>query len=120
MVMDENHVILIDPATENIGENFFDDEIQQQIINPSFVNDHVQSILEGKMSTVIFALNDDIGERISTGIPVTVNKKIQFIFAVVTPTQSINNEIDEIIFVTKIQTIFFVVVHNSRFVSILS
>jgi len=106
MVMDENHVILIDPATENIGENFFEEEIQQQIINPSFLNNHIQVILKGNLSTVIFTLNNDIGERISTGIPVPVNGKIEFIFAVVTPTQSINKEIDEIIFVTKIQTVF--------------
>lgn len=106
MVMDENHILLIDPSTENIGKNFFDEEIQQQIGNNSFSNNHIRNVLQGNLATAIFTLNDDIGERIITGIPVTINDKIEFMFAVVTPTQSINKEIDEIIFYTKIQTVF--------------
>jgi two-component system sensor histidine kinase HydH len=106
MVMDENHILLIDPSTENIGKNFFDEEIQQQIDNNSFSNNHIKNVLQGNLATAIFTLNDDIGERIITGIPVVINDKIEFMFAVVTPTQSINKEIDEIIFYTKIQTVF--------------
>lgn len=106
MVMDENHILLIDPSTENIGKNFFDEEIQQQIGNNSFSNNHIRNVLQGNLDTAIFTLNDDIGERIITGIPVVINDKIEFMFAVVTPTQSINKEIDEIIFYTKIQTVF--------------
>lgn len=106
MVMDENHILLIDPSTENIGKNFFDEEIQQQIGNNSFSNNHIKNVLQGNLATAIFTLNDDIGERIITGIPVVINDKIEFMFAVVTPTQSINKEIDEIIFYTKIQTVF--------------
>jgi len=106
MVMDENHVLLIHPNTENVGKNFFEDEIQQKIGNNSFLNNHVLNVLQGNLATVIFTLSDDIGERISSGIPVTVNDKNEFMFAVVTPTQSINKEIDEIIFFAKIQTIF--------------
>lgn len=106
MVMDENHILLIDPSTENIGKNFFDEEIQQQIGNNSFSNNHIRNVLQGNLATAIFTLNDDIGERIITGIPVVINDKIEFMFAVVTPTQSINKEIDEIIFYTKIQTVF--------------
>jgi two-component system sensor histidine kinase HydH len=55
---------------------------------------------------VIVTLEDNIGERINSAIPVTVNGKNEFVFGVVTPTQSINQEIDEIIFLTKIQTVF--------------
>lgn len=106
MVMDENHILLIDPSIENIGKNFFDEEIQQQIGNNSFANNHIKNVLQGNLATAIFTLNDDIGERIITGIPVVINEKIEFMFAVVTPTQSINKEIDEIIFYTKIQTVF--------------
>jgi len=106
MVMDENHVLLIHPNTENVGKNFFEDEIQQKIGNNSFLNNHILNVLQGNLATVIFTLSDDIGERISSGIPVTVNDKNEFMFAVVTPTQSINKEIDEIIFFAKIQTIF--------------
>jgi len=51
-------------------------------------------------------LNDDVGERINSAIPVIVNGKTEFLFAVVTPTQSINKTIDETIFFSKIQTIF--------------
>lgn len=106
MVMDENNVLLIHPNVENVGKNFFEDEIQQDIERNTFLNTHILHVLEGNLSTVIFTLDDNIGERINSAIPITVNGKNEFSFAVVTPTQSINQEIDEIIFFTKIQTVF--------------
>ena len=105
MVMDENNVLLIHPNMENVGKNFFDDEIQQDISHNSALNEHITHVLEGNMSTVIVTLEDNIGERINSAIPVSVNGKNEFVFGVVTPTQSINQEIDEIIFFTKIQTV---------------
>ncbi|KAF6246973.1 hypothetical protein C6990_07785 [Nitrosopumilus sp. b3] len=103
-VTDENHVRLIYPNNENFEENQlgYDPEYD----NDPILNTHMQLILEGNLSTAIFSLDDDIGERISTGIPVIINDKIEFLFAVVTPTQSINKEIDDIIFVTQVQSIF--------------
>ncbi|WP_297441829.1 ATP-binding protein [Nitrosopumilus sp.] len=106
MVMDENNVLLIHPNMENVGKNFFEDEIQQNINHNSLLNEHILHVLEGNLSTIIFTLDDNIGERINSAIPVTVNGKHEFMFGVVTPTQSINQEIDEIIFFTKIQTVF--------------
>ncbi len=106
MVMDENNVLLIHPNMENVGKNFFEDEIQQNISHNSILNEHIMYVLQGNLSTVIFTLDDNIGERINSAIPVNINGKNEFMFGVVTPTQSINQEIDEIIFFTKIQTIF--------------
>ena len=70
------------------------------------LNSHILNVLEGNLSTILFTLDDDIGERINSGIPVNVDGKNEFLFAVVTPTQSINKTIDETIFFSKIQTIF--------------
>ena len=106
MVMDENNVLLIHPNLENVGKNFFEDEIQQNIDHNSVLNEHISHVLDGNLSTIIFTLDDDIGERINSAIPVDVNGKNEFLFGVVTPIQSINQEIDEIIFFTKIQTVF--------------
>ncbi len=106
MVMDENYILLIHPNMENVGKDFFGDKIQQDIGKNSFLNSHILDILQGNLSTIIFTLDDNIGERINSGIPVSVNGKNEFIFAVVTPTQSINKEIDEMIFFAKIQTLF--------------
>lgn len=106
MVMDENNVLLIHPNMDNVGKNFFEDEIQQNINHNSLLNEHISHVLQGNLSTVIFTLDDNIGERINSAIPVTVNGKNEFMFGVVTPTQSINQEIDEIIFFTKVQTVF--------------
>jgi len=106
MVMDENHVLLIHPNMENVGKDFFGDEIQNTVSKNSLLNSHILNVLEGNLSTILFTLDDDIGERINSGIPVNVNGKNEFLFAVVTPTQSINKTIDETIFFSKIQTIF--------------
>ena len=106
VVMDENHVLLIHPNMENVGKNFFGDEIQQSIRDNSILNSHILNVLQGNLSTVIFTLDDDIGERINSGIPIPVNDKNEFMFGVVTPTTSINKEIDELIFYAKIQTVF--------------
>lgn len=106
MVMDENHILLIHPNMENVGKDFFGNEIQTDISQNSLLNSHISDILQGSLSTIIFTMDDDIGERINSGISVTVNGKNEFVFAVVTPTHSINKEVDETIFFTKIQTIF--------------
>ena len=106
MVMDENHILLIHPNMENVGKDFFGDEIQNSIEHNSILNDHIQTVLKGNLSTILFTLDDDIGERLNTGIPVIINGKTEFMFAVVTPTQSINKAIDETIFFSKIQTVF--------------
>ena len=106
VVMDENHVLLIHPNSENVGKNFFGDDIQESTASDTILNDHVLDVLEGNLSTVIFTLDDNIGERINSAIPISVNGKNEFMFGVVTPTQSINKEIDEIIFLAQIQTIF--------------
>lgn len=106
MVMDENHILMIHPNMENAGKDFFGEEIQQDIDHNPFVNQHIQNVLDGNLSTVIFTIDDEIGERINSGIPVTVNEKTEFMFSVVTPTQSINDEIAEMIFFAKIQTVF--------------
>ena len=105
VVMDENHVLLIHPNSENVGKNFFGDDIQESTTSNTALNDHVLNVLEGNLSTVIFTLDDNIGEQINSGIPISVNGKNEFMFGVVTPTQSINKEIDEIIFFAQLQTI---------------
>ena len=106
MVMDENHILLIHPNMENVGKDFFGNEIQNTVDNNSILNDHIQTVLQGNLSTILFTLDDNIGERINSGIPVMINGKNEFMFAVVTPTQSINKAIDETIFFSKIQTVF--------------
>ena len=120
MVMDENNVLLIHPNMENVGKNFFDDEIQHDIEHNSFLNEHILHVLQGNLETVIFTLDDNIGERINSAIPVSVGGKNEFLFAVVTPTQSINQEIDEIIFFTKIQTVFLLMSTHCCFTDIIA
>ena len=106
VVMDENHILLVHPNMENTGKDFFDKEIQLQTQQNQLYNSHILNILENNLSTIIFTLDDEIGERINSGIAVKINGKNEFMFAVVTPTQSINKEVDEMIFFAKIQTIF--------------
>ena len=106
VVMDENHILLVHPNMENAGKDFFDKDIQLQTQQNQLYNTHILNILENDLSTMIFTLDDEIGERINSGIAVEINGKNEFMFAVVTPTQSINKEVDEIIFFGKIQTIF--------------
>ena len=106
VVMDENHILLVHPNMENAGKDFFDKDIQLQTQQNQLYNTHILNVLENNLSTIIFTLDDEIGERINSGIAVEINGKNEFMFAVVTPTQSINKEVDEIIFFGKIQTIF--------------
>ena len=106
VVMDENHILLVHPNMENAGKDFFGKEIQSQTQQNESYNSHILNILENNLSTIIFTLDDEIGERINSGIAVKINGKNEFMFAVVTPTQSINKEVDEMIFFAKIQTIF--------------
>jgi len=106
MVIDEHNRLLIHPKSENVGKNFFGEGIKESIGDNSFLIPYISNVFQGNPSTVIFTLDDEIGERIHSAISVKVNEKNEFLFAVVTPVQSINKEIDEVIFFTKIQTTF--------------
>lgn len=106
MVIDEHNRLLIHPKSENVGKEFFGEEIKESVGDNSFLIPYVSNVFQGNPSTVIFTLDDGIGERIHSAIGVKVNEKNEFLFAVVTPVQSINKEIDEVIFFTKIQTTF--------------
>ena len=106
MVIDEHNRLLIHPKSENVGKNFFGEGIKESIGDNSFLIPYISNVFQGNPSTVIFTLDDEIGERIHSAISVKVNEKNVFLFAVVTPVQSINKEIDEVIFFTKIQTTF--------------
>ena len=106
MVIDEHNTLLVHPKSENVGKNFFGNEIQKNVGDNTFLNPYILSIFQGNPSTTIFTLDDGIGERIHSGVSVKINEKNELLFAVVTPTQSINEEIDEVIFFTKIQTTF--------------
>ena len=46
VVMDENHVLLIHPNMDNVGKNFFGDEIQQSTNDNSILNSHILNVLQ--------------------------------------------------------------------------
>lgn len=101
-VLDKNFIILSHPNTDLIGHNFFDEYVQNIDYGKTLV-EHYKKIASGNSDTIIF----DEGEEddvIYSSIPIYINGKIELLFSIVTPLESINSEITNIILANKIQT----------------
>jgi len=53
MVIDEHNTLLIHPKSENVGKNFFGDEIQKSVGDNTFLNPYILSVFQGNPSTTI-------------------------------------------------------------------
>jgi signal transduction histidine kinase len=99
---DKNGTIMITPRSEFIGKNFMHPEVQQVTDKSGVYNRIIKNLLNGTEDQGIYAT--DLGERYTTAVPIVFNGNMAYGLAVVTPTDSIYNDINEIMNNEKIQS----------------
>ena len=107
---DKNGTIMITPRSEFIGKNFMNPEVQQVTDKSGVYNRIIKNLVNGTQDQGIYST--DLGERYTTAFPIVFNGNMAYGLAVVTPTDSIYNDINEIMSNERIQSalLFFAMV----------
>ncbi|KAA2280372.1 sensor histidine kinase [Candidatus Nitrosocosmicus agrestis] len=100
---DKNGTIIISPRTENIGKNFNDPAIQAVTNSNGVFNRIIHNLLNGSEDQGLYTT--DLGDRYNTAYPIMIDGKLAYGIAIVTPTNSIYDDINEIMYVERIQSI---------------
>jgi signal transduction histidine kinase len=99
---DKNGTIMVSPRTEFIGKNYLDPEIQQVTRNNTVFNRIIGNLIDGKQDQGLYTT--DLGERINTAFPVLADNSTVYGLSVVTPTNAIYENINEIMANDRIQS----------------
>jgi signal transduction histidine kinase len=110
-VLDKKGNILVSPLTSLEGKNVADEEVQKQIATTEEINEHLQKVLAGQISTAIFP--EPFGEAINTGYPVVIRGGPVYFVFLVTPTVSIYSHIEDTLFASKVQTVALLAISAS-------
>ncbi len=99
---DKNGTIMISPRVEFIGKNYLSPEIQQAIDRNGVYNRIISNILNGKQDQGLYTT--DLGERYNTAFPILANNKTEYGLSIVTPTNSIYENMNEVMRNERIQS----------------
>ena len=102
MALDKHKDFVVGPNAELIGENFQGEEYQKFLGENEAANSLSDSVFAGNSDYAIYVLDGE--ERITTGIPVSINDEDVLYIFVITPTSTISSQVDDIIATDKIIT----------------
>ncbi|NOJ32979.1 MAG: hypothetical protein DA329_12665, partial [Candidatus Nitrosocosmicus sp.] len=103
---DKNGTIMISPRVEFIGKNYLSPEIQQAIDKKGVYNRIISNLLNGKQDQGLYTT--DLGERYNTAFPIFADNKTVYGLSLVTPTNSIYESINEVMYNDRIQSALLV------------
>lgn len=98
---DKSGTIMVSPRLEYIGKNFDDPQIQSIINSNGVFNRIIHNLLNGSQDEGLYTT--DLGERYNTAFPIVVDGRSAYGLTVVTPTDSIYENINEILQNERIQ-----------------
>ena len=99
---DKNGTIMVSPRTEFIGKNYLSPEIQQVTDSNGIYNRIVSNLINGKQDEGLYTT--DLGERYNTAFPIMADNNTVYGLSVVTPTNSIYEDINEVMRNERIQS----------------
>lgn len=99
---DKNGTVMVSPRTEYIGKNFLSPEIQKATGGNEIYNRIVSHLINGTQDQGLYTT--DLGERYNTAIPILADNKTVYGISVVTPTNSIYENINEVMHNDRIQS----------------
>jgi len=99
---DKNGTVMVSPRTEYIGKNFLSPEIQKATDRSEVYNRIVTQIINGTQDQGLYTT--DLGERYNTAFPILADNKTVYGLSVVTPTNSIYENINEVMRNERIQS----------------
>ncbi len=104
MVMDKNGTYMVSPFPNLVGKSFFSSDVQSFFHNNSEVNRYTKELLGGKSGLTSFDFG--LGPRTVVYNPVFVNGIPQYYLILVTPSESVYSQIDNILNIQRNEIIF--------------
>lgn len=98
---DKNGTIMVSPRLEYIGKNYDDPQVQSVTNSNGVFNRIIHNLLNGTQDEGLYTT--DLGERYNTAFPIVVDGRSAYGLTVVTPTNSIYENINEILQNERIQ-----------------
>ncbi len=90
-----------------VAKNFFEDDVQTFINHNPILTNLTQNLLKGNAGHAIYDYGR--GERITTTYPVFINNHPSYFIQIVTPTDTIYSEINNVLFGEKLQMFTLIV-----------
>ena len=124
-IFDENQKALFAENSDLLGKEFSSYFVQRYFGEDEIQNSHYEDIFSGNTKSFVYK-SHRFGDVISTGTPVSIEKKDRFFFFVTTPISTIVGDIEDSLFVEDLKnnlilfiiTILFVVIVIKRVKSI--
>ena len=108
VIFDKKETLLAVGANESlVGHNFFDDVVQTFINHNPILTNLTQNLIKGIPGNAIYDFGR--GERFTTSVPVSINDKPSYFIQIVTPTDTIYSEINNVLFGEKLQMFTLIV-----------
>ncbi len=108
VIYDKKGTLLAVGADKSLlGQNFFEDAVQTFINYNPILTNLTQNLLRGIPGNAIYDYGR--GERITTNYPVFINDKPSYFVQIVTPTDTIYSEINNVLFGEKLQMFTLIV-----------
>jgi signal transduction histidine kinase len=108
VIYDKTGTLLAVGADKSLlAHNFFDDTVQTFINHNPILTNLTQNLLQGSPGNAIYDYGR--GERFTTNYPVLINGKPAYFIQIVTPTDIIYSEINNVLFGEKLQMFTLIV-----------
>ena len=108
VIYDKTGTLLAVGADKSLlAHNFFDDTVQTFINHNPILTNLTQNLLQGNPGNAIYDYGR--GERFTTNYPVLINGKPAYFIQIVTPTDIIYSEINNVLFGEKLQMFTLIV-----------
>ncbi len=108
VIYDKTGTLLAVGADKSLlAQNFFDDTVQTFINHNPILTNLTQNLLQGNPGNAIYDYGR--GERFTTNYPVLINGKPAYFIQIVTPTDIIYSEINNVLFGEKLQMFTLIV-----------
>ncbi|HEY5736878.1 MAG TPA: cache domain-containing protein, partial [Nitrososphaeraceae archaeon] len=108
VVYDKKGTLLAVGADKSLlAKNFFEDDVQNFINHNPILTNLTQNLLKGNPGHAIYDYGR--GERITTTYPVFINNHPSYFIQIVTPTDTIYSEINNVLFGEKLQMFTLIV-----------
>ena len=108
VIYDKTGTLLAVGADKSLlAQNFFDDTVQTFINHNPILTNLTENLLQGNPGNAIYDYGR--GERFTTNYPVLINGKPAYFIQIVTPTDIIYSEINNVLFGEKLQMFTLIV-----------
>lgn len=105
-VLDNRSVQLVHPVPSFIGSPFFGNITQEATGYNSDLNNLIETVMSGQADSAVYEFRN--GERLTTGSPIILEDKPKYFNFIITPTQEIYAQIDDVLFDERLKMLSLV------------